>query len=108
MVQLPEIVKQYIKAKVLLTECQQQHFKQLCHTCHEYAGCKVYGSYVLAWMNLQEASKNENEEDVCSWKYDDLYDCYNTSCGNSFCLMYGTPSESGMKYCLFCGKVLRQ
>jgi hypothetical protein len=58
---LSEVVKEYIKAKVLLTECQQNHFKQLCQTCQRYTNCNIYNRYIVAWMDLQETSKNEKD-----------------------------------------------
>ena len=56
---LKEVVRLYIEAKIKLTLCMQKHFKQVCHSCKEYARCSVYSNYVEAWMNLQKAYKKE-------------------------------------------------
>ena len=40
---------------------------------------------------------------ICTWKYDDSDDCWETSCGNTFILLDGSPEDNGMKYCCYCG-----
>ena len=40
--------------------------------------------------------------DECEWVRDEE-NCYDTSCGNVFQLMDGTPKENTFKYCLYCG-----
>jgi len=57
---LREAVRVYIEAKVKLTLCMQEHFRQVCHPCREYARCLVYAGYVETWMNLQKAYKIED------------------------------------------------
>ena len=52
---LREAVFLYIEAMKRLTNCRQEHFRQVCHTCKKYAGCLVYSGYVEAWMNLQKS-----------------------------------------------------
>ena len=52
---LREVVFLYIEAMAKLTLCRQDHFKQLCHTCKEYAKCLIYENHVDTWMNLQKA-----------------------------------------------------
>ena len=47
-------VRYYIEMKALLIQCRQEHFKQLCYTCREYANCEVYSEYVNAWLELQK------------------------------------------------------
>jgi hypothetical protein len=33
---------------------------------------------------------------------------WSTSCGNAFCLNHGTPSDNDMKFCCYCGLMLRE
>lgn len=56
-------------------------------------------------MNLQK-----NETNNCIWVYyEDAYENYwETKCGNLFQIMAGTPSENKMKYCPYCGKLLKE
>ena len=43
----------------------------------------------------------------CHWKVEDNEsDCWDTSCGSSFIINDGTPSENDMYYCCYCGKSL--
>lgn len=49
----------------------------------------------------------------CKWKYDKPWDdnyegFYDTSCGNTFVPIEGTPNENKMKYCPYCGKEIEQ
>jgi len=49
-------------------------------------------------------------ENICNWKidvndFDD--DCYKTSCGNLFVLIEGTLQDNKMKYCPYCGKLIK-
>ena len=41
----------------------------------------------------------------CEWK-EDFDGEWNTTCGNSFYLSEGKPSENLMLYCCFCGALL--
>jgi hypothetical protein len=51
----------YIEARRKLIHCRQKHFKQLCQRCREWKkDCRVYASYVDAWMKLQESVKEES------------------------------------------------
>ena len=51
---LYEIAKQYVDAKIEMTKCKQKHFKQLCSRCGSFSrGCKVYDSYCASWMKLE-------------------------------------------------------
>jgi hypothetical protein len=52
---IKKATKIYIQAKIDLTKCMQDKFKQVCHTCHHYARCKVYERYVEAWTRLQKS-----------------------------------------------------
>ena len=46
----------------------------------------------------------------CVWTYDDEEDSdsWESSCGNSFYLIYGTPGENNMHFCPYCGKKLQE
>ena len=48
-------VGDYIRAKRSMTVCMQEHFRQVCHQCRQYANCSIYAEYVAAWSNLQDA-----------------------------------------------------
>ena len=50
------------------------------------------------------------EKETCSWIQEDDPDiCYwKTGCGNSFYFTEGTPTDNNMKYCCYCGKLLKQ
>ncbi len=50
------------------------------------------------------------EIETCSWiQEDDPEICYwKTRCGNSFYFTEGTPADNRMKYCCYCGKLLKQ
>lgn len=54
----------------------------------------------LLWLQKQQA---------CSWEYDDMYDCWEGTCGVAWCLYEGTtPRENRMNYCPVCGRPLLQ
>jgi len=55
---------------------------------------------------LGYASHSEFRAD-CIWMEDDD-GIYQTSCGNAFEFMNGTPDDNHMKFCPYCGKLLRQ
>lgn len=61
---LREATSKYIKTKIKMTKCQQKHMRQLCHLCLFYSHCKIYSSYVRAWIKLQKTynkgRKNES------------------------------------------------
>ena len=44
----------------------------------------------------------------CSWIHREDWDedYWETSCHNAFMLLGGTPSDNGMKFCPYCGKVI--
>jgi len=46
-------------------------------------------------------------EQYCLWIEDDD-GVYQTSCLHSFEFMDGTPERNGMKFCPYCGKLIRQ
>jgi hypothetical protein len=46
-------------------------------------------------------------KDICKWK-DDGEGNYETDCGGLFTITRGTPKENKMKYCCYCGKILKE
>jgi len=42
----------------------------------------------------------------CVWREDQ--DHWDTACGNAFEVTDGLPSENKMKYCCYCGKLLKE
>lgn len=61
----------------------------------------VWGRNVTDWRQAaQQALK-------CEWaQEDESSDAWDTSCGHTFLINDGTPSENDMCYCCFCGKTL--
>ena len=49
-------------------------------------------------------------EKYCVWTADehDDYSIWETDCGNTFQLEYDGPEENKMKFCCYCGKLLKQ
>ena len=45
---------------------------------------------------------------TCTWTYDDLYDFWDTSCGECFTVTEGTPKDNNFVYCPFCGKPIKE
>jgi len=44
----------------------------------------------------------------CKWEYDWRNDTWDTGCGDSFIVIDATPSQNGMRYCPYCGKVINE
>lgn len=45
----------------------------------------------------------------CDWTNNDDSDQWDTDCGKSFCINEReTPEDAAMRFCCFCGNVLRQ
>ena len=48
-------------------------------------------------------------QDLCIWTdMDDDYGGWETSCGEAFCLVDGTPRENKMHFCPYCGRKLKE
>lgn len=47
------------------------------------------------------------ENDVCQL-YQDEIGTWWTECGEGFEIMNGAPTQNGFKYCVYCGKELRE
>jgi len=58
---LRNYVGRYIRAKIKMTECMQNHFRQVCHVCKSYSLCSIYSNYIDAWMKLQKAYKRDKK-----------------------------------------------
>jgi len=87
-----------------------------CTVCHEtfevVCGIKPSNSDVSMTQDvLTDVKTGQSVEKVeCSWIQEDDPDiCYwKTGCGNSFYFTEGTPTDNNMKYCCYCGKLLKQ
>jgi ribosomal protein L37AE/L43A len=87
-----------------------------CTVCHEtfevVCGIKPSNSDVSMTQDvLIDVKTGQSVEKVeCSWIQEDDPDiCYwKTGCGNSFYFTEGTPTDNNMKYCCYCGKLLKQ
>lgn len=49
-----------------------------------------------------EALQSQDRE-LCFWAHNEEIGAYDTTCGNAFIVGEGTPTESGMKLCCYCG-----
>lgn len=47
------------------------------------------------------------EPPTCSWYYCEHHDYWQTQCNNAWSLIAGTPEENKMRFCSYCGKVIR-
>ena len=45
---------------------------------------------------------SENEE--CAWKYNEWHVCWDTSCGNEWCLDDEDIEDNGLHFCPSCGR----
>jgi hypothetical protein len=60
------------------------------------------------YREVAAAIAKQERERVCYWKQDDD-GIWNTGCGNMYEINNGdSPEENKMKYCAFCGGLLRQ
>jgi len=41
--------------------------------------------------------------DPCEWVQDEWDNSYDTSCGNKYEIIDGTPDDNGMNFCTYCG-----
>ena len=48
-----------------------------------------------------------SKEGKCKWAYDNFHEMWETACGNAWTLCDGTPAENRMKFCPFCGLILK-
>ena len=45
--------------------------------------------------------------ETCVWMYDDNLDVYESECEEAFSFISGNLKENNMKYCPFCGKLIK-
>ena len=91
----------------------------------EYTGHIYDGTYLDTAMSTEPSNSDVSmtedvltdvktgqsiEKETCSWiQEDDPEICYwKTGRGNSFYFTEGTPTDNNMKYCCYCGKLLKQ
>lgn len=55
---------------------------------------------------MSEATLVKVEE--CLWAYDEWHDGWETGCGEAFCITDGKPTDNLMRFCPYCGRVLRE
>ena len=56
---------------------------------------------------LKEAGKMSAGKKTCKWEQDDE-GIWHTDCGNAHVIEADGPEENGMKYCCYCGKILKE
>lgn len=70
------------------------------------------GSVLAALLRTQPASgtvPSRDLSDVCHWNQWEMHsDTWNTSCGQDYSIIDGTPEQNGYKFCHHCGKPLVQ
>jgi len=77
-------------------------FCVICKKCHMMiAHFNTKAKAIAAWNNRPNTGE-------CNWKYDDIYEFWETSCSHAFCIMEGNPADNRMKYCPYCGKFLKE
>ena len=78
--------------------CKFANYSAFVYPCNNCVGIEQW----------QEGTYGEPEEsETCKWLTDSDGN-YSTSCGETFTLIDGTPSENSMKYCCYCGKRLEE
>ena len=99
------------------TPCTHEAELVVCDICGE-----DFAKYIVSRnCNVSDVSMTQDvltdiktgqsiEKETCSWiQEDDPEICYwKTGCGNSFYFTEGTPTDNNMKYCCYCGKLLKQ
>lgn len=99
------------------TPCTHEAELYVCDICGE-----DFAKYIVSRnCNVSDVSVTQNvltdvktgqsvEIETCSWIQEDDPEicCWETRCGNSFYFTEGTPADNRMKYCCYCGKLLKQ
>lgn len=59
---------------------------------------------------MEDLLHEARNADVCAWKLDveAWTSIWDTSCGEAFLVLEGGPTESGMRWCCYCGKALEE
>jgi hypothetical protein len=64
-----------------------------------------------SWRNQERLwkalGKEKQPELNCRWIEDEEGN-WNTQCGQKFTWTVGTPSDNGARWCLYCGKALKE
>ena len=48
------------------------------------------------------------KKQYCEWKYDEDDDFYETSCDHGFYFGEGDVKENNIKFCPYCGKIIKE
>lgn len=59
----------------------------------------LFEQHFVTW----QASRERYVPDPCEWIQDEWDNSYDTSCGNKYEIIDGTPEDNGMNYCTYCG-----
>lgn len=57
----------------------------------------------IAQLEAENERLQKPNRTDCIWTYDDNHDYWETTCGNLFVIIEGTPVENNMVYCPYCG-----
>ena len=59
---------------------------------------------------LEEIKRLRDARGECVWSQDewDEWGLWESECGQGFCLEDGDPTDSGMRFCPYCGKLVKQ
>ena len=95
-----------------LREAAQQALEALetCDAAHPSDGGRQWYDERLVEPAIEALRAALAEPDTCTWQQDGDYDSgmYGTSCRRYFNLEGGTPEDSNMQWCCYCGKKLMQ
>lgn len=75
------------------------------YICDDNRGC-INNKWELKEA-LQEKQAGD-KKDFCVWTEEMDGDCWDSSCGESFVLIEGTPKENDFKFCAYCGKEIQE
>ena len=91
--------------------CKNRKMKNPGHFIRDHAFCKVSELYLYGleqeFINKVGCASHSEFRADCIWTEDDD-GIYLTSCENAFEFMNGSPEDNHMKFCPYCGKLLRQ
>ena len=61
---------------------------------------------ILTRLSPDQSAVRELVE--CEWKYDEEYECWDTSCDNAWCFNDGGPTENEARFCAYCGLPIKE
>lgn len=76
--------------------------------CEQYDGAQPHYSELAESYQAQLEAWQAAIPDPCEWLQDEWDNSYDTSCGNKYEIIDGTPEDNGMKFCTYCGGKLEQ